>query len=45
MIKMKISRRGEKILTATPEYDDCLRIAKEKHIPLKVVMEEAKKQL
>jgi pyridinium-3,5-bisthiocarboxylic acid mononucleotide nickel chelatase len=45
VIKMKISRRGKKILTATPEYDDCLRIAAEKHIPLKVVMEEAKKQL
>ncbi len=44
-VRMKISRRGEEILTATPEYDDCRRIAEEKHIPLKVVMEEARKHL
>ena len=44
-IRMKISRRGDEILTATPEYDDCRRIAEEKHIPVKVVMEEARKQL
>jgi pyridinium-3,5-bisthiocarboxylic acid mononucleotide nickel chelatase len=45
MIRMKISGYGEKILTATPEYDDCRRIAEEKHIPLKVVLEEARKHL
>ena len=44
-IRVKISRRGDEILSATPEYDDCRRIAEEKHIPLKVVMEEARKQL
>lgn len=41
-IRMKISRRGEEILTATPEYDDCRRIAEEKRMPLKQVIEEAK---
>ncbi len=41
-INMKISRRSGEILTATPEYEDCRRIAKEKNIPLKTVMEEAK---
>ena len=44
-IRVKISRRGDEILSATPEYDDCRRIAEEKHIPLKVVMDEARKQL
>jgi pyridinium-3,5-bisthiocarboxylic acid mononucleotide nickel chelatase len=41
-IRMKISRRGNEILTITPEYEDCRRIAEEKRIPLKQVMEEAK---
>ncbi len=43
-IRMKISSRGDEILTATPEYDDCRRIAEEKQVPLKTVMEEAKTQ-
>ncbi len=43
-VKMKISRRSGEVLTATPEYEDCLRIAKEKNVPLKTVMEEAKNQ-
>lgn len=41
-IKIKISKRGDEILTATPEYDDCRRIAEEKQVPLKAVIEEAK---
>jgi uncharacterized protein (TIGR00299 family) protein len=43
-VGVKISRRGNDILTITPEYDDCRRIAEEKMVPLKKVMEEAKKQ-
>jgi pyridinium-3,5-bisthiocarboxylic acid mononucleotide nickel chelatase len=42
-IRIKISRRGDEILTATPEYEDCRRIAEEKQVPLKTVTEEAKK--
>ncbi|OGW33840.1 MAG: TIGR00299 family protein [Nitrospirae bacterium GWD2_57_9] len=41
-VRIKISRRGNDIMTATPEYEDCRRIAEEKNIPLKQVMEEAK---
>ena len=44
-IRIKISRRGNEILTVTPEYEDCRRIAEERQIPLKQVMEEAKKNL
>jgi pyridinium-3,5-bisthiocarboxylic acid mononucleotide nickel chelatase len=44
-IRMKISRHGDEILTATPEYEDCRRIAEEKQVPLKTVLEEAKKRL
>lgn len=43
-IRVKISKQGNKVLTATPEYEDCRKIAEEKSIPLKQVMEEAKKQ-
>ena len=41
-VRIKISSRGNEILTATPEYEDCRRIAEEKNIPLKQVMEEAR---
>ncbi len=43
-IRIKISRRGEEILTAAPEYEDCKKIAEEKRVPLKQVIEEAKRQ-
>lgn len=42
LIRIKISKRGDEVLTITPEYEDCRRIAEEKHVPLKQVMEEAK---
>jgi uncharacterized protein (TIGR00299 family) protein len=43
-IRVKISKRGDEILTATPEYEDCRKIAEEKKIPLKQVIEEAQSQ-
>ena len=41
-VRMKISKRGDEVLTVTPEYEDCRRIAEERQIPLKQVIEEAK---
>jgi uncharacterized protein (TIGR00299 family) protein len=41
-IRVKVSKRGEEILTVTPEYEDCRKIAEEKQVPLKQVMEEAR---
>ncbi len=41
-IRVKVSKRGEEILTATPEYEDCRKIAEKKQAPLKTVMEEAR---
>ena len=41
-IKVKVSKRGDEILTVTPEYEDCRKIAEEKNVPLKTVIEEAK---
>ena len=43
-VRIKISRQGNEILSATPEYEDCKRIAEEKQLPLKQVIEEAKNQ-
>jgi uncharacterized protein (TIGR00299 family) protein len=43
-IRIKVSKRGDEVLTATPEYEDCRRIAEEKNVPLKQVIEEAKNQ-
>jgi hypothetical protein len=43
-IRIKISKRGDEVLTVTPEYEDCKRIAVEKQMPLKQVIEEAKNQ-
>jgi pyridinium-3,5-bisthiocarboxylic acid mononucleotide nickel chelatase len=44
-INIKISRHGNEVLTATPEYEDCRKIAEEKKIPLKLVIDEAKKHI
>jgi uncharacterized protein (TIGR00299 family) protein len=43
-VHVKVSKRGDEVLTVTPEYEDCRKIAEEKQVPLKTVMEEAKKQ-
>jgi uncharacterized protein (TIGR00299 family) protein len=40
-VRMKLSRMNGSILNATPEYDDCQRIAAEKGIPLKEVLAAA----
>jgi uncharacterized protein (TIGR00299 family) protein len=41
-VRIKVSKRGYEVLTATPEYEDCKRIAEEKNVPLQTVMEETK---
>ena len=40
-IKVKFSE-GDGAMTATPEYDDCRKIATEHNVPLKTVMEETR---
>ena len=40
-VRMKISRLNGSLLNATPEYDDCQRIAATKGIPLKEVLAAA----
>src|SRR5271168_4226860 len=40
-VRMKISRLHGSVLNATPEYEDCRRIAQQKNIPLKDVLAAA----
>jgi pyridinium-3,5-bisthiocarboxylic acid mononucleotide nickel chelatase len=40
-VRMKISRMNGSVLNASPEYDDCQRIANERGIPLKQVIAAA----
>jgi hypothetical protein len=42
-VRVKVSRRGDEIMTVTPEYDDCRRIADVKKVSVKEVMESAKR--
>ena len=41
-VHVKISKRGDEVMTMTPEYEDCRRLAEEHRVPLKTVMDEAK---
>lgn len=41
-VRVKLGRRGEEVLNSAPEYEDCRKIAEERRIPLKRIIEEAK---
>jgi uncharacterized protein (DUF111 family) len=41
-ISMKVKRLGNRIISATPEYEECQRIALEKGLPLEDVYEVAR---
>jgi len=38
VVKMKVAKRGGKVLNVAPEYEDCQRLAKENGVPLKQVI-------
>jgi uncharacterized protein (TIGR00299 family) protein len=40
-VRVKISRAGGQVLHASPEYEDCRKLAEEKHVPLHEIMEQA----
>ena len=40
-VRMKVSHMNDSVLNATPEYEDCQRIAAERGVPLKQVMAAA----
>jgi uncharacterized protein (DUF111 family) len=39
-----MAKRNRRIINLTAEYDDCKRVALEKKIPLKKVMDEVKSE-
>ncbi len=40
-VRVKIAREGGRVVNAAPEYEDCRKIAEERGVPLKRVIEEA----
>src|SRR6267142_2666822 len=42
-VRVKVSRVNGHICRAAPEFEDCKKLAEEKHVPLHLVMEEAKR--
>ena len=42
-VRVKISRVNGHIRHAAPEFEDCKKLAEEKHVPLRQVMDEAKR--
>ncbi len=41
-VRMKVGRRGGEIISVSPEYEDCRRIATEKGLPLRIVEDAAR---
>ena len=41
-VKVKLSKGPDNILTVSPEYEECAKLARKKNIPLKTIYEEAK---
>lgn len=44
-VKVKVSVGPDSIRTASPEYDECVKLARKNRVPLKAVYEEAKRAL
>jgi uncharacterized protein (DUF111 family) len=42
-VMIKVSLQDGKVVSSTPEFDDCARIAREKNVPLKEVQAHANK--
>jgi len=40
-VRVKVARTGGRVLRASPEFEDCRKLAEEKNVPLQVVMEQA----
>ena len=40
-VRVKVARTGGRVLHASPEFEDCRKLAEEKNVPLQEVMEQA----
>jgi pyridinium-3,5-bisthiocarboxylic acid mononucleotide nickel chelatase len=43
LVRLKLARLGDEVVNASPEYDDCLRLAREHSVPVKDVHAAAMK--
>jgi uncharacterized protein (DUF111 family) len=43
-VRLKVARVNGKVLQVSPEYEDCRKLAQEKKVALREVMEEAMRQ-
>ncbi|MEK6692631.1 MAG: nickel pincer cofactor biosynthesis protein LarC [Nitrospirota bacterium] len=43
-VKVKIGRRGDYIISVTPEYEECKAVAGKKRLPLKDILDEVKRK-
>jgi len=43
VIRVKVARLGDRVVNVQPEHDDCAAAAREHSVPLKVVVDEAKR--
>ena len=42
MVAFKVSRLGDRVVTATPEFDEVRRIARDKGLPVREVLDQAR---
>jgi uncharacterized protein (TIGR00299 family) protein len=42
-VGVKLGRLGDEVVTVAPEYEDCRRVAREHHVPLRLVYEHAQR--
>ncbi len=42
-IRVKVGRRGDRVMIVSPEYDDCARAARAHGVPMREVMSEARR--
>lgn len=43
-VRVKVARHGDRVVNVQPEHDDCARAAREHGVPLKIVVDEAKRR-
>lgn len=44
-VRVKLSRGPDDIMTVSPEYEDCARLARSKKVPLKIIYDAAKRAI
>jgi pyridinium-3,5-bisthiocarboxylic acid mononucleotide nickel chelatase len=45
VVKAKVAHRPNGMWTVTPEYDDCVRVAREQRVPLQIILDTIKRRV